>query len=360
MEALHRFCLYPKFSYSKYQILKSKFSTFDQAWDSTRTTLIACGFDEDAAHQFIEWRNNFTEQAYQEILTRDSISIITIEDSQYPSLLAQIFDPPVALFTRGFLNNARPRVAVVGTRKMTTYGRHSTEEMVSELAAHRIEIVSGLALGIDGIAHKTALTVHGNTTAVLGSGVDESSIYPRAHYGLAQSIIDNGGALVSEYPPGSAPTPYSFPRRNRIIAGISLGTLVIEADEQSGALITALCALEYGRDVYAIPHPITSPTGKGPHKLIRDGAYLVQSAQDILENLPIQDFIRHAKAQEILPDTPDEALIITQLAHEPRHIDELMRSIALPSHKITALLTLLEMKGKIKNIGNMTYTITRR
>ncbi len=359
MEALHRFCLYPKFTYAKYQLLKKFFFTFDEAWNAPSNKLIHAGFSKDATHEFLLWKNKFDDELYSPILEHDSISIVSVEDSGYPPTVKHLYDPPVALFVRGVFDNTRPRLAIVGTRKMTTYGRQVTEEITEELVAHGIEIVSGLALGIDGVAHKTALAADGTTVAVLGSGVDRTTVYPRAHYELAHAIIDNGGALVSEYPPLNKPTPYSFPKRNRIIAGLSLGTLVVEADEKSGALITASCALEYGRDVYAVPHALTSPTGKGPHQLIRDGAYLVRNAADILDNLPLSDFKRHTRTQETMPDTPDESRLLAHLSTEALHIDEIIRRIQLPSSEVTALLTVLEMKGRVKNIGNMTYTFKK-
>ncbi len=357
MEALYRLCLYPKFTLSKYRILKNAFSNFEFVWVAEFEELIKAGFDENSANEFLHWRNSFREEEYQNILERDEIRIISIEDSQYPPLLKEIFDPPVALFVRGIIDNSRPRIAVVGTRKMTTYGKQMTEEIVGELAVHGVEIISGLALGIDGVAHKATIDARGTTIGVLGSGIDRQSVYPRAHYDLGETIIDRNGALIGEYPPGAIPTTYSFPKRNRIVAGISLATLVIEAPEKSGALITASCSLEYGRDVYAVPHPLTSPTGAGPHKLIRDGAYLVRSADDILENLNLNAFERHVRVQETIPDTDDEGQLIQLLSREPLHIDEITRKSTLPGPTVIAMLTVLEMKGRIQNVGNMMYII---
>lgn len=359
MNTLHKLCLYPKFTLSKYHALKRQFGDIQKAWQAEFSELTQAGFDENSAHEFLEWRDAFTEKKYTEVLNKDGIQIISIEDAAYPSLLKDIFDPPVALFVRGTLDNSRPRFAIVGTRKMTIYGHQVTEEITGELARHGIEIVSGLALGIDGTVHKATLEANGSTTAVLGSGIDRRSIYPRAHYELSERIIDKGGALIGEYPPGTEPTTYSFPKRNRIIAGISLATLVIEADEKSGALITAQCALEYGRDVYAVPHALTSPTGAGPHKLIRDGAYLVRNAEDILENLNITEFERTVRIQETIPDTLDEAKIVELLSREPIHVDELARRSTFPQPKVIAMLTVLEMKGRIKNVGNMMYIIKK-
>jgi len=359
MEALYRLCLYPKFTLSKYRLLKRAFSNFEHVWSAEFGELTKAGFDEVSTHEFLEWRDGFKEQEYENILGNDSIRIISIEDPDYPPLLTEIFDPPVALFVRGVLDNSRPRIAVVGTRKMTIYGKQMTEEIISSLTHHGVEIVSGLALGIDGAAHKAAISAGGTTIGVLGSGIDRKSVYPRAHYDLSQTIIDKNGALIGEYPPGAIPTTYSFPKRNRIVAGISLATLVIEAPEKSGSLITAACSLEYGRDVYAIPHALTSPTGVGPHQLIRDGAYLVRSAEDILENLHIDAFERHTKVTETIPDTSEEGQLLALLNREPLHIDEITRKSIFPGPKVIAMLTVLEMKGRIQNVGNMMYVITK-
>ncbi len=359
MEGLHKFACYPKFSLSKYRALKHFFSNFGYAWSARYEELTKAGFDEISAHEFLEWRDTFREEEYEHILVDDAIKIISIEDTAYPPLLKEIFDPPVVLFVRGILDNSRPRVAVVGTRKMTVYGKHMTEDLVGELVQHGVEVVSGLALGIDGIAHKASLSAGGTTIGVLGSGVDRKSIYPRAHYELGETIIDKKGALIGEYPPGAVPTTYSFPKRNRIVAGISLATLVIEAPEKSGALITTSCSLEYGRDVYAVPHALTSPTGAGPHKLIRDGAYLVRSAEDILENLNLNAFERHIKVQETIPDTSDEGQLLVLLSREPLHIDEITRKSTFPGPKVIAMLTVLEMKGKVQNVGNMMYVVKK-
>lgn len=359
MEGLHKFACYPKFSFPKYRALKRVFGDFEYAWNARYEELTKAEFDEVSAREFLEWRNAFREKECQTILEKDSIRIVSIENSEYPPLLKEIFDPPVALFVRGMLDNSRPRIAVVGTRKMTAYGKHTTEEIVSELMKHGVEVVSGLALGIDGIAHKASLNAGGTTIGVLGSGIDRKSVYPRAHYDLGETIIDKKGALIGEYPPGALPTTYSFPKRNRIVAGISLATLVIEAPEKSGALITASCSLEYGRDVYAIPHALTSPTGAGPHKLIRDGAYLVRSAGDILENLNLSEFERHIKVKETIPDTTDEGQLITLISREPIHIDEITRKSTFPGPKVIAMLTVLEMKGRIQNVGNMMYVIKK-
>ncbi len=210
---------------------------------------------------------------------------ITIADTRYPPILKQIADPPQHLFLRGELIASAICIAVVGPRQHSAYGAKVTEKLVYAIAKAGVTIVSGLARGIDGIAHQAALQAKGKTVAVLGSGCDDESIYPKEHVPLAHSILSSGGALISEYQPGSSPTKLTFPARNRIIAGMAKATLVIEAAQRSGSLITARCALDYDRDVLAVPQNIDSPTARGVNELIRMGAYPVTSPRDVLFHL---------------------------------------------------------------------------
>lgn len=219
-------------------------------------------------------------------------------------------------------------------------------------------IVSGLALGIDGLAHRAALKVNGLTIAVLGSGINKTSVYPAEHRTLSEEIIVRGGAVVSEYPPGFKPTLYSFPARNRIIAGLSLGTLVTEAPISSGALITAKAALDYNREVLAVPHPITNETGAGGNALLKQGAVLVTTAQDVSEALQLQNLTTMVAAENIAPTNPTETQLLALLSSEPRHIDIVIKQSTLASALVGSTLTLLEMKGRVKNIGGMLYVRT--
>ncbi|HJV32635.1 MAG TPA: DNA-processing protein DprA, partial [Patescibacteria group bacterium] len=205
---------------------------------------------------------------------------LTPSHPDWPKTLAQAAPAPERLFVRGPLPE-RPGVAVVGTRKMTPYGRACVELLVPEIVRLGLPVVSGLALGIDGAAHEAALEAGGRTVAVIGSGADDASIYPRAHFGLAKRILEAGGAVVSEYPTGAPGLPHHFPERNRIVAALSSAVLVIEAPKKSGAMITARLALETGRDVWAVPGPITHPNSEGPNALIRDGATPISCADDI-------------------------------------------------------------------------------
>lgn len=276
---------FPKITYSRYQRLAAYFSDFKNVWEAEISDLTPAGLEENIANEFLNWRDNNPIEKIFEKLDKEKIDTVSINEPGYPQLLKEINDSPHTLFIRGKLPlDKTPTIGVVGTRKFTDYGKLACEEIVGPLARQGIIIVSGLALGIDGIAHKTTLNNKGTTVAVLGGGVDKKTVAPTSHSDLAEQIIADGGAVISEYPPGFTPTAYSFPARNRIIAGLSLGTLIIEAAEKSGALITTRCALDYNREVFAVPHPINSPTGAGPNNLIKMGAKLVTKHTDILES----------------------------------------------------------------------------
>jgi DNA processing protein len=292
----------------------------------------------------------------------DKIVRLTPNDSAYPQLLREIGTAPKELFVRGTLPPPDAvAVAIVGTRRASPYGKQVTRELASGLARSRIVIVSGLALGIDGLAHEAALEARGLTIAVLGSGVDQASVYPPAHRRLAEQIVAAGGALVSEYPPGFAPTIYSFPQRNRIIAGLAVGTLVTEAPAESGALITARHAVEYSREVFSVPHPITSLTGQGTNTLLKMGATLVTQSSDILEmlRLPLPETTTHPATRLALAKlTETETQIVAQLSRTPEHIDVLAKQTGFDSATVLSVLTLLEMRGIVRNTGAHYYIIS--
>jgi DNA processing protein len=246
---------FPKITYARYKKLRTFFSDLKNLWSAEIEDLVNAGLEENIANEFLFWREQNPAESINEALARENIKTISIGDDDYPKLLAEITDPPITLFCRGDIATGdNPTVAVVGTRNCSQYGKQACQEITSGLARSGIIIVSGLALGLDGVAHQAALDSGGQTMAVLGSGVDDSHIHPSSHRYLAQKIIAEGGAVISEYPPGFLPTQYSFPARNRVIAGLSLGTLVVEAAEESGALITARCALDYNREEIGRAH----------------------------------------------------------------------------------------------------------
>jgi DNA processing protein len=349
---------FPKINYNRYQKLAAYFSDLKNVWDAEINELIQAGIDGSIAGEFLAWREKNPIEKIMEKLNTENISVISLNDPGYPALLKEINDPPYVLFIRGKLPNPNsPTLGVVGTRKFTPYGKFACQEIVGSLVGNGVVIVSGLAFGIDAIAHQTTIDNIGITIAVLGGGVDKKTVAPSSHLQLAEQIISTGGAVISEYPPGFAPTIYSFPARNRIIAGLSLGTLVIEAAETSGALITAKCALDYNRDIFAIPHSLTSPTGIGPNNLIKMGAKLVTNASDIIESLSLTGLGEIINNKQILPSTPTEAKILGFLSKEPQHIDLIIKTSGLDSPTVNSTLVLMEMKGKVRNLGGMNYIV---
>ncbi len=284
----------------------------------------------------------------------EDIKEIKLSDSSFPSILKEIAKPPKQLFVRGeILPCDKVAIAIVGSRKHTSYGKQVAYDFAYDLAKNGITIVSGLALGIDSEAHKGALDAGGRTIAVLGSGIDEKSIYPYSHKSLAEQIILNG-ALISEYEPGTPALPYQFPERNRIVSGLSVGVLIVEAKEKSGSLITARLALEQNKDVFAIPGQIFSPMSKGTNKLIQQGAKLVLKPEDILEELEFSG-IKIKKEEEDF--SKDEKNILKLLKNEELHTNEIIKISKMPANSVLTNITILEMKGAIKNIGENIYTI---
>jgi len=286
--------------------------------------------------------------------------LIGLTDPRYPVLLRMIPDPPPYLYLKGDLRPEDNRaVAVVGARRASGYGRAVTEQLSRELAVRGFTIVSGMARGIDGWAHQAALDLPGRTIAVLGCGLD--ILYPREHDELRESISRHG-AVLSEYPLGTPPDPVNFPKRNRVISGMSLGVVVVEAAENSGSLITARLALDQGREVFAVPGPIGTKTSAGTHALIKQGAKLVDGIKDILDELLPQleapDRAISARDEVGKPGRPallpDERVVYECLSAEPRHIDELTAVLRLPPAKTAGVLLQLELKGAVRQLaGNL-------
>ena len=270
-------------------------------------------------------------------------------------MLKEIYNPPALLYYKGNLENIDLSIAVVGTRKISNYGKQVTPMIVKPLAENKVVIVSGLAYGVDSLAHQATVEVKGRTIAVLGSGLDRQSIYPSSNRHLADKIIGYDGAVISEYPMGTLPFKGNFPSRNRIIAGLSLGILVIEGSEDSGSLITAQLGLEQNRDVFAVPGNIYQDSSKGPNKLLKMGAKPVLSAQDILEELDFKQIVKYHKPHNVSPENDQEKLILEKLNGEPLHIDKITQATGLSHSLVSSTLALMEMKGLVKNLGGMNY-----
>jgi len=287
------------------------------------------------------------------------IKTLTLEDDSYPKILKRTKDAPKILYYRGELKPEESCFAIVGTRRYSNYGKDISSEIAADLAEAGLTIVSGLAPGIDTFSHQAAVERNRRTIAVLGTGVDEESIYPRENINLARKILENGGCLVSEYPPGTRGSKFTFPRRNRIISGLSLGTLVIEAKEKSGALITASWAKSQKRKLFAVPGNIHSLNSKGCHLLIKQGAKLVENAKDILKylNYPVNTAYQ---TRGISHSNEEEKLILEMLKIEPLYIDKIIEKTNLSASKTAATLAILEIDGKVKNLGGNIYAIGNR
>lgn len=337
--------------------LKEHFGSLKCAWKAQSSELKEAGLDSSSINRVASLRPRISPDAEMEKLIRYKVEVITCEDSNYPPQLREIYDYPPMLYVRGrLLPQDECCLAVVGTRRATIYGRQVTEEIVADLAQNNVTIVSGLARGIDTAAHRTALEVGGRTLAVFGCGLD--IVYPAENAKLARQVMECG-ALISEYPLGTRPKGENFPRRNRIMSGMSLGVLVIEAGERSGALLTAYHALEQNREVFAIPGSILSPASKGTNHLIQEGAKLVQNCADILEELNVTMIAQQLEMKEFLPADQTESLILNQLTTEPTHVDELCRRSGLPMATLNSTLAMLELKGAVKQLGGMNYVLAR-
>lgn len=286
----------------------------------------------------------------------ERIEEISINDRGYPEDIRRVVEPPRVLYVRGkMLPEDARAVTIVGARKCTSYGKQVAYDFAFALAKQGITVVSGMALGIDGEAHKGALDAGGRTIAVLGTGVDDASLYPDTHAPLAKRIIKQG-AVISEFSSGTPALPHHFPQRNRIVAALGLGTLVVEADEKSGSLITAGFALELGKDVFAVPGSIYSRTSTGTHKLIQQGAKLVTKVEDILEALQLAPT---PPVQGNAAENERERLVLSLVAEEPLEIDTIIERLDLPSNDVLSLLAILELKQKVTRIGGNSYAIKK-
>ncbi|MCH6568137.1 MAG: DNA-protecting protein DprA, partial [Nitrospinae bacterium] len=294
---------------------------------------------------------------------RAGITLCTLHDEDYPPQLATLYDPPPVLYVRGALMASDAlAIAVVGSRRPTAYGRSVAERLAGELASLGFTVVSGLARGIDGLAHQAALSAGGRTLAVYGNGID--LIFPSEHRELADAIAERG-ALISEFPMGVPPVAHNFPRRNRIIAGLALGTVVVEAAAKSGSLITARCALEQGREVFAVPGPVITGNNRGAHRLIKQGATLVEGVEDIIDALPLhfRAMLEEGQAAEgvstsepepanvLVPPAPrvsaSERALLALIQEEPRPIDRMIEESGLAPSAVSGLLVQLELKGLV-------------
>jgi DNA processing protein len=338
--------------------LEEHFGRLEAAWSASSGELRAAGLDSATVSACIAARDKINPDDEMELVHRHGVDAITWHDEAYPRQLREIFDRPPVIFVRGALTPADEwAVAVVGTRRVSVYGRQAAEEMARGLAANRVTVVSGLARGVDAIGHRAALDAGGRTIGVLACGLD--MVYPPEHKRLAEQIIESG-ALISDYAIGTQPRSEFFPRRNRILSGISLGVLVVEGDVKSGALITARQALEQNREVFAVPGSIFSPNSRGTNKLIQDGeAKLTFDVQDVLAELNLSMAAQQIEMTELIPPDETESVLLRFLGAEPLHIDEVRRESGLPIATVTSALAMLELKGLVRQVGRMNYIRAR-
>jgi DNA processing protein len=351
------FSLIPTIGTKRLLTLLNSFGDLAAAWTASEGDLRSVGVEGEPLKNLLQFRRSLDPDAEMAKVERVGAHIVTLVDEAYPALLRDLPDAPALLYVRGsLLPSDSLAIGVVGTRKATVYGLDAARDLSKQLAQNSITVISGLAQGIDTAAHRGALAGGGRTLAVTGCGID--TIYPPQNRDLAADIMSNG-AIVTEFSVGAPPDKRNFPRRNRVISGMSLGVLVIEAPVSSGALITAESAAEQGRDVFAVPGNIFNANSHGTNRLIQDGAKLVQSVEDILNELHIAHHDARTRTQtvQIVPESETEAQIIAHLSADPIHVDDLARACGMPIAAVTSVLTILELKGLARKIGSMQYSL---
>jgi len=370
-EALHwlALALTPGLGSTRVKKLMEHFGGAEKVFLASLTELEATGMPVASAQSLALGKS--VELAQEELVKAAAIGarVIALCDPEYPLRLKEIYDPPVVLFVRGSVEVlSKPGIAMVGTRHPTPYGTGMAERLAIDLAAHGLTIISGLARGVDTASHRGAIAAKGKTIAVFGTGIDV--IYPKENTRLSEQILALGGAFISEFPVGTFPAPQNFPIRNRIISGMAAGVLVVEAAEYSGTRITARCALEQNRDVYAVPGNVTNKNSWGPNTLIKQGAKLVATWEDVWEELPtdvqtsltpVADESSEGESASLFPDdpiSPHEKKILKLLkADESVHIDQLVEALEdnMSSSEIFAALFELELNGKVKQLPGKNF-----
>jgi DNA processing protein len=339
------------------QSLCDHFGDLALAWQAPLDALQAAGLSPKLSSRVAQVRSDVDLDMVLARMRDLGIEILTWDDDLYPPRLKEIDQPPPVLYVRGgFTPEDAWAVAVVGTRRVSAYGRQVTEELGSFLAANGVTVISGLARGVDAIAHQSALKAGGRTIAVLGCGVDR--VYPPEHTQLADKLIASG-ALISDYAPGTPPDASNFPPRNRIISGLSMATVVVEAGETSGALITAQFAIDQGREVFAVPGNILAPQSKGTNRLIAQGARPLLSVRDLLDVLNLTRVSEQRIVRMVLPSNETESKLMSVLTHEPLHMDEIRNQTGLPIERVSASLAMMELKGLVRQVGGQNYVAVR-
>ncbi len=350
------FNLVPHIGPMRMRALMAYFEDLETAWRADATHLRAAGLPQNAVQELMYRRLTLDLDAELLKVTERGLKLLCWESEGYPALLKSIDQPPPVLYVDGSLTaDDGWAVAVVGTRDPSAYGLRVAQRFAAGLAENGVTVVSGLALGIDGAAHRAALEAGGRTLAVLGCGLDD--VYPARHRALAEEIRRHG-ALVSDYPLGTRPEPANFPPRNRIISGLSLGTLVVEAGERSGALITVHFALEQGRETFAVPGSIDSRKSVGTNTLLQRGeAKPAMSVADILVELNLSMVPQQRVVRQVVPETPAEIALLQHISAEPTHLDDLVRRSGLDTSVVSSTLTIMELKGLVRRVEGTSYVL---
>ncbi|MGC9359977.1 MAG: DNA-processing protein DprA [Anaerolineae bacterium] len=337
--------------------LLDRFGSIEAAWNAGPAALRSTQLPRQAIESLLYHRPRIDLDEEIERLERHGVRALSWDSEDYPPLLREIDAPPPVLYVRGSIVDADEfAVAVVGTRRASAYGKEVARKLVTGLVESGVTVVSGLAYGIDAIAHRAALDAGGRTIAVLGCGLD--GVYPARHRNLAQSILGQG-ALVSDYPLGTKPEARNFPPRNRIISGLSLGTVIVEAGLHSGALITLQYALDQGRETFAVPGSTFSAASEGTNQAIKRGeAKLITSVEDVLDELHLTLVPQQQETRRIVPATPAEEDLLAHLSREPMHLDELVRRTGLPTATVSSSLALMELRGVVRRVDNTCYVLT--
>ena len=339
--------------------LYSYFSSMRDAWQASDNEWRKAGLQEKVILSLRQTVLKINPDEEEARLKKEQIEVITIREDNFPKNLKNIDRPPAIIYLKGEIKKIdQIALAIVGTRKMSLYGRQVTERIALDLARSGMTIVSGLARGIDTVAHESALSAHGRTIAVVGSGLDERSIYPQENVNLIRKITSGNGAVISEYPPGTPALPQHFPARNRLISALSLGVLVTECPQRSGALLTARAGLEQGKEIFAVPGDIRDLNSEGTNNLLKVGAKPVTCASEILETFGFSKAVAE-KAKKIIPETKEEAKILEYLSIKPIEFDFLVKKTKFDSSTVSSVLTMMEIQGKVRNVGMNQYVLKR-
>jgi DNA processing protein len=342
---------------ARLRVLLDRFGSVEAIWEAPSQSLYATGLSARLVENLLQVRAEVSLDEIWDRLQSHGIEVLTWEDEGYPKRLMEIDQPPPVLYVRGdLLPQDEFSVAIVGTRRVTAYGRQVAENVAGFLARNGLTVISGMARGVDAVAHNAALDAGGRTLAVLGNGVDR--IYPPEHRKLAEMIMQNG-ALISDYPLGTPPDSLNFPARNRIISGLAQAVVIVEAGDRSGALITASFAADQGRDVFAVPGNVNAPQSVGTKRLIQQGAHPLVNPQEILETLNLTLVNQHQEARVVLPADVNEAQLLRVITQELVHIDEICNQTAMPVETITATLAMMELRGMVRQVGGMHYISVR-